>query len=180
MYAYLLFYYASQLNLYLGLDNIAVETGPHAHVFADRIGKTHYLGLRVPPGDMWQAKEAILQNIIKQAQETLQSYRDPTIGPPDPSFVLQLTDDVYTGSNLYAIQKSFDGEFSFDVFYESGSSKQKLSCKSCIIYCNLMYKCVKQLQPLMRAFRHLWNRMISASRAHSPSLPRTTLPRPNH
>lgn len=105
-----------------------MESGSHAHAFAERIGKTHYLGLRLPPGNIWQAKDAILQNVIKQAQETLQSYRDPATGPPHPSFVLQLTDDVYTGSNLFAVQKSFDGEFSFDVFYESGSSKQKLSC----------------------------------------------------
>lgn len=56
------------------------------------------------------------------------AYRDGT--PPDPSFVLQLADEVYMGSNLYAIQKSFEGEFQFDVFFESASSKQKLSCMS--------------------------------------------------
>jgi mannosyl-oligosaccharide glucosidase len=106
-----------------------VETGAHSSAFAERIGKTHYLGLRLQPGTIWQAKEPILQNIIKQAQETLQDYKDPAIGAPDPSFVLQLTNDVYTSSNLYAVQKLFDGEFSFDVFFESGSSKQKLSCK---------------------------------------------------
>lgn len=106
-----------------------MDTGAHAQAFAERIGKTHYLGLRLQSGNIWQAKDAILQNIIKHAQETLQSYRDPETGPPDPSFVLQLTDDVYTGSNLYAVQKLFDGEFSFDVFYESGSSAHKLSCK---------------------------------------------------
>jgi mannosyl-oligosaccharide glucosidase len=107
---------------------VAVETGAHSHTFSERIGKTHYLGLRLPPGNIWQAKDPILQNIINQAQETLQEYKDPTVGAPDPSFVLQLTDDVYTGSNLYAVQKLFDGAFSFDVFFESGSSKQKLSC----------------------------------------------------
>jgi len=106
-----------------------VETGAHSSAFAERIGKTHYLGLHLQPGTVWQAKDSILQNIIKQAQETLQDYKDPAVGAPDPSFVLQLTDDVYTGSNLYAVQKLFDGEFSFDVFFESGSSKQKLSCE---------------------------------------------------
>jgi mannosyl-oligosaccharide glucosidase len=112
-----------------GPHNTAVETGAHSHAFAERIGKTHYLGLHLPPGTIWQAKEPILQNILQEAQQTLQPYKNPTIGAPDPSFVLQLTDDVYTGSNLYAVQKLFDGEFSFDVFFESGSSKQKLSCK---------------------------------------------------
>jgi hypothetical protein len=112
-----------------GPHNSAVETGAHSNSFAERIGKTHYLGLRLPPGSIWQAKEPVLQNIIKQAQELLQEYKDPATGAPDPSFVLQLTDDVYTGSNLYAVQKLFDGEFSFDIFFESGSSKQKLSGK---------------------------------------------------
>lgn len=106
-----------------------MEDGPHADVFAKKNGKTHYLGLRLPPGQMWQAKEVILQNIIKTAQEVLQGYRDPTTGPPHPAFVLQLTDDIYTGSNLFAVQKTFDGEFSFDVFFESANAKQKLSGK---------------------------------------------------
>jgi hypothetical protein len=70
----------------------------------------------------------LLQNIVKRAQEILVPYKDPATGPPDPSFVLQLADEIYTGSNLYAVQKSFDGEFQFDVFFESASSKQKLSC----------------------------------------------------
>lgn len=121
---------ATIYNFHLDPNNNFVETGAHAADFAEKIGKTHYLGLRIPPGNMWQAKEPILQNIIKQAQETLNSYRDPTMGAPEPSFVLRLTDDIYTGSNLYAIQKSFEGEFSFDVFFESAASKdQKLSGK---------------------------------------------------
>jgi mannosyl-oligosaccharide glucosidase len=46
--------------------------------------------------------------------------------PPDPAFVMSLSNEVYSGSNLYAIQKMFDGEFSFDIYYESASAKQKL------------------------------------------------------
>lgn len=52
--------------------------------------------------------------------------------PPDPSFVLQLPDEIYTGSNLFAVQKSFEGEFQFDIFFESASAKQKLSGASLI------------------------------------------------
>lgn len=67
--------------------------------------------------------------ILKHAQEVIGPYQDPAVGAPDPSFVLQFPDEVYTSSNLYGIQKSFDGEFQFDVFFESGSNKQKLSCE---------------------------------------------------
>ncbi|KAK7023769.1 mannosyl-oligosaccharide glucosidase [Favolaschia claudopus] len=105
--------------------NTPKSAGPHASKFAERIGKTHFLGQPVASGNVWQAKEVILQQVIKRAQEILAPYKDGN--PPDPSFVLQLPDEVYTASNLYAIQKSFDGEFQFDVFFESASSKQKLS-----------------------------------------------------
>ncbi|KAJ7470519.1 glycoside hydrolase [Mycena latifolia] len=110
-----------------GPDNTPTTRGNHADKFEERIGKTHFFGQPVPQGGIWQAKELILQNIIKRAQEIILPYRDATAGPPDPSFVLQLPDEIYTGSNLYAVQKSFDGEFQFDVFFESASSKQKLS-----------------------------------------------------
>ena len=75
--------------------------------------------------------EVITQNIVARANGiiTNSKYSDPKIGAPDPSFVLQLTDEVYTGSNLYAVQKIFKGDFQFDVFFESGSAKQKLSCE---------------------------------------------------
>ncbi|TFK42937.1 glycoside hydrolase [Crucibulum laeve] len=110
-----------------GPYNKAVTQGPHAEAFADRIGKTHFLGRPIPQGDIWQAKEHILKALIDRARDIIAPYRDPQTGPPDPSFVLQLPDDVYTNSNLYAVQKSFVGPFQFDVFYDSGSSKQKLS-----------------------------------------------------
>ena len=74
---------------------------------------------------MLSVAEIILQQIVKRAQEILSPYKDGN--PPDPSFVLQLPDEVYTASNLYDIQKSFDGEFQLDVFFESARAKQKLS-----------------------------------------------------
>ena len=66
--------------------------------------------------------------VLKHAQAAIAPYQDPTKGAPDPSFVLQLPDEVFSSSNLFAIQKSFDGEFQFDVFFESVSSNQKLTC----------------------------------------------------
>ena len=48
--------------------------------------------------------------------------------PPDPSFTLQLSDETPSGSNVFAIQKFFDGKFQFDVFFESRSAHANLSC----------------------------------------------------
>ncbi|TDL27204.1 glycoside hydrolase family 63 protein [Rickenella mellea] len=115
------------LRIVDGPDNEAVTTGAHSAAFFDRIGKTHYMGARVPTGDVWQARDHLMNAILKHAQEALTPYKDPANGVPDPSFTLQLPDEVYTGSNLFAVQKTFNGEFQFDVFFESGSAKQKLT-----------------------------------------------------
>ncbi|KAF7295130.1 Mannosyl-oligosaccharide glucosidase [Mycena indigotica] len=111
-------------------SNSAPVTGNYASQFEKRNGKTHFLGQPVPSGNIWQAKEVLLQNIIKRAQDILAPFKDATTGPPDPSFVLQFSNEAYTGSNLYAIQKIFDGEFQFDVFFESASSKHHLSAST--------------------------------------------------
>ncbi|KAI5124041.1 hypothetical protein M0805_003870 [Coniferiporia weirii] len=110
-----------------GPDNNAVTDGPHAHAFSERIGKTHFMGMRTPPGDVWRARDLLMNSVLKHAQDVITPYQDPAKGAPDPSFVLQLPDEIYTSSNLFAVQKSFDGEFQFDVFYESASAKHKLS-----------------------------------------------------
>ncbi|THU99363.1 glycoside hydrolase [Dendrothele bispora CBS 962.96] len=107
--------------------NNAVTNGPHADAFQERIGKTHYIAQPVPPGQVWQAKDVIMESIFKHAQEVITPYRDPAVGAPDPSYVLQLPDEIYSGSNLHAVQKLFDGKFQFDVFFESASAKQVLS-----------------------------------------------------
>lgn len=73
--------------------------------------------------------EIIQGAIVRTAQQGAASYKDTPKGFPDPAFVLQLPDEVYSGSNLFAVQKHFDGPFQFDVLFESSSAKQKLSCK---------------------------------------------------
>ena len=69
-----------------------------------------------------------MQPIMKYATEAIEPYKDGSRGYPDPSFIFQLPDEINFGSNLYAVQKHYDGPFQFDVFFES--AKKKLSCKS--------------------------------------------------
>ncbi|KAF9050729.1 glycoside hydrolase [Hymenopellis radicata] len=100
--------------------------GPRAGDFKHRIGKTTFLGSPVPPGNIWQAKDVIVQRLLKNAQELLAPFGKE--GPfPEPAAILGLPNDVYTGSNLYAVQKIFDGPFSFDIFYEEGNDKKMTS-----------------------------------------------------
>jgi len=41
---------------------------------------------------------------------------------PDPAFVLTMGNVIAHDSNFYAVQKTFDGAFSFDVVYDSQSA----------------------------------------------------------
>jgi mannosyl-oligosaccharide glucosidase len=72
-----------------------------------------------------------MQDIITRANDILAPYLEDKSGGggPEPSFVLHLTNDVHQGSNLYAVQKSFLGEFQFDVFFESASGAHSLDCE---------------------------------------------------
>ncbi|KAG9318385.1 glycoside hydrolase [Chiua virens] len=108
-----------------GDDNQAVTSGLHSEIFADRLGKSHFLGVRVNPGQVWTAKDFILQSILKHAGPISEKYREAD-SLPDPSFLLQLPDETITASNLFAVQKFFDGEFQFDVIFNSASSHSEL------------------------------------------------------
>ncbi|KAF8162958.1 glycoside hydrolase family 63 protein [Crassisporium funariophilum] len=110
-----------------GANNHAITAGPHAEDFQERIGRTHFVGRPIKNGDIWQASQQILKSILDRARLIIAPYQDPTVGAPDPSFILQLPDDVYTGSNLFGVQKTFDGPFQFDVLFDSESVKQKLT-----------------------------------------------------
>jgi mannosyl-oligosaccharide glucosidase len=68
-----------------------------------------------------------MQAIIKFAQVVVEPYHNSERPGPEPAFALQLPNEAFTGSNLHALQKSFDGPFQFDIFFESESAKHKLS-----------------------------------------------------
>jgi mannosyl-oligosaccharide glucosidase len=70
--------------------------------------------------------EILFPKLLEVAQTSVDAYKKRELPFPDPSFAIRLPNDVYSGSNLFAIQKTFDGKFQFDIFFESGSNKQKL------------------------------------------------------
>ncbi|KZT11512.1 glycoside hydrolase family 63 protein [Laetiporus sulphureus 93-53] len=115
------------LRIVDGPNNEPVTLGTHSSDFTASIGKTHFVGIRVQPGTVWQAREFLLKNILDHTKDVLEPYKDIAAGLPDPSFTLHLSDEVYSGSNLYAVQKIFEGPFQFDVYFESSSAKHKLS-----------------------------------------------------
>ncbi|KAI9463402.1 glycoside hydrolase [Russula earlei] len=109
-----------------GPNNTAFSSGPFSDVYAKRIGKTHYSGFRVPAGNIWQAKRFIIDDLVQNAGNAVRGVKEAD-SVPHPSFTLQLSDETLSGNNLLAFQKSFDGEFQFDIFYESRSARTNLS-----------------------------------------------------
>ncbi|KIL68625.1 glycoside hydrolase family 63 protein [Amanita muscaria Koide BX008] len=107
-------------------DNQHLADGSFAAAFKKTMGRTHYLGRAVSSGNMWQAKDVILGPLVDHARELVAPYTNPSADPPDPSYTLQLPNEVMMGSNLFAVQKMFDGPFQFDVYYDNASNKQKL------------------------------------------------------
>lgn len=61
------------------------------------------------------------------AQAVLAPYQQAQDPPPDPSFLFQLPNEISSTSNLFAVQKTFDGKFQFDIFFESSNSTQNLN-----------------------------------------------------
>ena len=72
--------------------------------------------------------EFIMKDLVQNAEKAVKDIKASDV-VPHPSFTLQLSDETLSGSNLFAIQKSFDGKFQFDVFFESRSARQTLSCR---------------------------------------------------
>ncbi len=53
-------------------------------------------------------------------QEAAQNFGKDSM--PDPALTLRLSDQVAPGSTIFGVQKSFSGNFTFDVFYDSATT----------------------------------------------------------
>jgi mannosyl-oligosaccharide glucosidase len=71
----------------------------------------------VPPGNAWRAKDLILQDMVKAAQEKIKVHGQDN--PPDPAILFSLSNEVKTGANFYAFQKTYEQTFSLDIFYDT-------------------------------------------------------------
>lgn len=97
--------------------NQPVQPGPHASDFGERIDRTQYLGLTVPHGASWQAKNAIMNTIITRTRSVLASYDQSN--PPDPVVLFALPNQVNPDANLFSFQKAYAGRWGVDIFFDS-------------------------------------------------------------
>jgi mannosyl-oligosaccharide glucosidase len=91
-----------------------------------------------------------MDQIFARTNEILEPFRsqDYKGKVPSPAFTLQVSNSIQTGSNLFAVQKTFDGPFQFDVFYESVSANHKLDGTISIllyVYVSNVYGVAKSL-----------------------------------
>ncbi|KAG8961017.1 Processing alpha glucosidase I [Tulasnella sp. 419] len=114
-------------------DSQMVTKGQGQAQFARTSDKTQYFAVMLPDKELWRAKEYLTQAIVKHAQPQVDKYKDDEMGYtklPDPSFILTLPNTAQASSNFYAFQKTFDGAFQFDVFFESSSAEHQLEAST--------------------------------------------------
>ncbi|SPO25518.1 related to ER glucosidase I [Ustilago trichophora] len=90
------------------------------HEYADSAGKSHVFGKRIPVDSVWKAKDVIQSDLMVNLQQAAQTFGAESM--PDPALALRLSDQIAPGSTIFAVQKSFTGNFTFDVFYDSAST----------------------------------------------------------
>lgn len=94
--------------------------GADANAYADTVGKTHVFGKHIPVESVWKAKDVIQNDLMLQLQQAAQTYGQGSM--PVPALTMRLSDQVAPESTLFAVQKSFTGNFTFDVFYDSATT----------------------------------------------------------
>jgi mannosyl-oligosaccharide glucosidase len=83
--------------------------------------------------------EVILKTILEHGRDVVTPYTNQQKGMPDPSYVLSLPNDVLYGSNVFGVQKHFDGPFQFDVIFDSASNTQKITRTTIIFDSDILH-----------------------------------------
>ncbi|KAH3674956.1 hypothetical protein WICPIJ_009401 [Wickerhamomyces pijperi] len=91
--------------------------------------KTHYLSLRVPNDNVWRAEEIFQVLIQESVQKLVQDFPDPKLNP-DSNSLLQLRDLQGFEGNLHFVQKTFVGEFEFDIIFNVEKSEDKFQAEN--------------------------------------------------
>ena len=123
----------------------------HPEDHGDLKGTTNFLGVPLPTGQVWKIKgkrgmggqpltgpDTVVQQLGIFAQKLMANGPYSNEDPPDPMALFRLPNEVQSGSNVFAFQKSFgnaptspEGRWGFDIYYESvdGSEEQGLGCE---------------------------------------------------
>jgi len=97
--------------------NPPLTPGRHADDFGDRLHRTHFFGGAVPAGQVWRAKDIFKNVFVSTAKPLVDKYGQNDL--PDPALLLALPNDEQPGASAYWFQKTYEGEWSVDVFLDS-------------------------------------------------------------
>lgn len=89
----------------------------HEEEFQETRPKWHYLGLKLPQQHLWRGKEVVQSDISSSVKAAYEAYGSKSM--PFAADLLTLSDSIQPMSNFFALQRSFSGNFSFDVFYDA-------------------------------------------------------------
>lgn len=117
-----------------------------------------------------------MEQIFARTSEILEPFRSQEHrgNIPSPAFTLQVSNTIQPGSNLFAVQKTFSGDFQFDIFYESASANHKLDGTAFPFVLSLTLMSTTQPRPWIRGSQLLPQPSLLISSRSSPSHPVTT------
>ncbi|KAA1099946.1 Processing alpha glucosidase I [Puccinia graminis f. sp. tritici] len=92
----------------------------HTEDFGEKLSRTQYLGVQLPAGSIWKAKDSIVSAINEFVHPMIEKYTVQDM--PDPCLVLTLPNEISYGSNLYALQRSYEAPFELDIYFDGDSA----------------------------------------------------------
>ncbi|GAA5820504.1 hypothetical protein JCM11251_003021 [Rhodosporidiobolus azoricus] len=109
------------------VNNSELEEGLHVSDFGNRVHRTQFLGLPLAPGNGWQAKNVLINAITHSANALISKYGQK---PPDPAITFGLPNEVRFNAGLYGIQKTYQGKWVVDIFFELEAAPANLDSAS--------------------------------------------------
>lgn len=88
--------------------------------------RTHYMSMNVPEDQAWRIKDIFGVMIQESIQMLAEKHHGSTI-EPDPASLLILRNIHNFEGNLHMVQKTFVGEFEFDIIYNTEKTSERIT-----------------------------------------------------
>lgn len=130
-----------------------------ASTYDETTGKSHVFGKLIPVESVWKAKDVIQGDLMMHLQEAAQKHGQDNM--PDPALALRLSDTVAPSSTIFGVQKSFTGNFTFDIFFDNDSTPKGALLSSAGL--------TEALKAASRAYDERFNRALNlGSKNYTP------------
>ncbi|KAI1005259.1 putative mannosyl-oligosaccharide glucosidase [Podosphaera aphanis] len=90
----------------------------HEAYFSQPLDRTFVCSAEVPEPEIWQTKATLFKGLKEHIDKYVEKYGQQN--PPPPAQIYTVLHNPGNG-NLHLIQKVFEGDFEFDVLFQSGS-----------------------------------------------------------